>query len=320
MADEAEKAEAAAWVTRLGGRTPSGAEAAEFQEWLSRSPTHAVAYNEALRAWRDLAAMGQREQYQKLLGEPTLRERVVGAMRAPRWAIAVTAGVAAAAVAWVVTTSGVFFQGPQLETQVAEVRDVTLPDGSVITLGAQSQLDYEFTSQQRRATLAGGDAFFSVSKDATRPFIVTVDAVQITVVGTQFEVRRRSEGVNVAVVEGIVEVSQPATEPVRLQRGQSVVAVEHSQPTIQSVSTQDIAAWREGRLVYDNATLGDLVADANRYGTTRIIIEDPQLAKERITSSFRTTQVAGVLETLQTSLPLTVEHQADGDIVLRARR
>lgn len=321
MVDEAVKAEAAAWVTRLGGRMPSGTEAAELEEWLGRSPAHAVAYNEALRTWRDMAAMGQREQYRHLLGEPTLRERLVSATRAPRWAVAVTAVAAVASMAWVVTTrDGLFLRTPHIATQVAEVRDETLPDGTVITLGAQSRLDYEFTSQARRATLTGGDAFFAVSKDAARPFIVSVDDVRIEVVGTQFEVRRRSEGVSVAVAEGIVEVSQPATDPVRLQRGEAVMAVKRAQPTIQPVSARDIAAWRDGRLVYDNATLGDLVADVNRYGTTRITIEDPRLANERITSSFRATEVEGVLETLQLALPLTVERQSDGDIVLRARR
>jgi transmembrane sensor len=213
-----------------------------------------------------------------------------------------------------------FAQGPRAETKAAEVHDVALPDGSVITVGAQSQVDYEFTEKERRAKVASGDAFFVVNKDATRPFIVSVDDVKITAVGTKFEVRRRSEGVNVAVAEGIVEVSQPAAEPIRLQQGQTVMASRQTQPSVQPVSARDIGAWRNGRLVFDNATLGDLVSDANRYGTVRIVIEDPVLAKERITSSFRAAQVEGVLQSLQAVLPLTVQRADNGDIVLRARR
>ena len=250
-----------------------------------------------------------------------MQEQSVRVVRAPRWAIAITAIAAAAAVAWVVTSrDGLFFRNPQIATEVAEVRDVTLPDGSVVTLGGQSQLDYKFTSTERRATLTAGDAFFSVSKDEKRPFIVSVDKVQITAVGTQFEARRRIEGVNVAVAEGSVEVSQTAGEPVRLQRGQSLMADQRTQPTIQPVKARDVGAWRQGRLVFDNATLGDLVADANRYGTTRIIIKDAPLAKERFNSSFRVDQLEGVLESLQVALPLTVQREANGDIALSARR
>ncbi len=77
--------EAAAWVAQLDGRAPAADERARFDDWLSRSPTHAAAYEDALRTWRDLAAMRGSEQYRALLGRPTLRERMVSALRAPRW-------------------------------------------------------------------------------------------------------------------------------------------------------------------------------------------------------------------------------------------
>jgi len=76
--------EAAAWVTQLEGRAPAADERARFDDWIGRSPTHASAYEEALRTWRDLAAMRESEQYRSLLGQPTLRERIVSGLRAPR--------------------------------------------------------------------------------------------------------------------------------------------------------------------------------------------------------------------------------------------
>src|SRR5688572_30529030 len=69
--------EAAAWVARLDGRAAAPDERARFDDWLSRSSAHAAAYEEALRTWRDLAAMRSGERYQSLLGEPTLREKTL---------------------------------------------------------------------------------------------------------------------------------------------------------------------------------------------------------------------------------------------------
>lgn len=259
------------------------------------------------------------------VARPTFRERLIGALRVPRWAIGATAVTAAAAVAWVITTrDGLFSRDPnQVATQVAEVRELTLPDGSQVTVGAQSKLEYAFTPDARRVTMDDGDAFFSVTKDAARPFFVVIDGVQIKAVGTQFEVRERAEGVSVAVVEGDVEVSRPDSgeaEIVSLHRGETVIADYAAVDPVRNVSPDDVGAWRAGRLVYDNVELRDVVADANRYINAKITIQDAELATERITTSFRTTQVEGMLETLQSALPLSADRQINGDIVLHTRR
>ena len=197
-----------------------------------------------------------------------------------------------------------------------------MPDGTRVVLGAESQLSFEVTGSVRHATVVGGDAYFTVTRDPARPFTVSIDDVQVRVVGTQFEVRRRSGEVSVAVAEGTVDVSRTdaAAAGVRLHRGEAVSARDSARLTVRAVEPTDIAAWRSGRLVYDNAELSDIVADANRYARSRIVIADAQLESLRVTTSFRTSQVEGMIETLQAALPLVAERQADGDIVLRARQ
>jgi transmembrane sensor len=314
--------EAAAWVAQLEGQAPAADERARFEDWIGRSPTHASAYQEALQTWRDLAAMRESGQYRSLLGQPTLRERVISSLRAPRW-FAVAVGTAAvAALAWLGISLDVLpfpHQPTQVTTQLAEVRETTLPDGTHVVLGAQSQLNFEVTQRVRRATVVGGDAYFAVAHDAARPFTVSIDDMQIRVVGTQFEVRRRSGEVSIAVAEGTVDVSRTNAAAVRLHRGEALTARASAPLAVRAVEPTDIAAWRSGRLVYDNAELRDVVADANRYGRSRIVIADAQLASLRVTTSFRTSQVEGMIETLQAALPLVAERHTDGDVVLRAR-
>jgi transmembrane sensor len=207
----------------------------------------------------------------------------------------------------------------QVLTQAAEVRETLLPDGTRVVLGAQSQLSFEVSHKVRRATVVGGDAYFEVAHDAVRPFTVSIDDVQVRVVGTQFEIRRRSSEISVAVAEGTVDVSRTNAAAVRLHRGEAVTASRSAQLSVYAVEPADIAAWRSGRLLYDNAELRDVVADANRYARGRIVIADAQLEGLRVTTSFRTSQVEGMIETLQAVLPLVAERQADGQIVLHAR-
>ena len=128
-------------------------------------------------------------------------------------------------------------------------------------LGAESQLSFEVTGSVRRATVVGGDAYFTVARDPARPFTVSIDDVQVRVVGTQFEIRRRSGEVSVAVAEGTVDVSRTdaAAAAVRLHRGEALTARDSAQLTVRAVEPTDIAAWRSGRLVYDNAELSDVV-------------------------------------------------------------
>ena len=315
--------EAAAWVARLEGRAPAADERAQFEDWIGRSAAHAAAYEEALRTWRDLAAMRGNERYRTLLGKPTLRERIVSGVPGPRW-FAAAAGVAAvAAFAWLAISLDAFpflHRPTQVVTQMAEVRETTLPDGTRVVLGAQSQLSFEVAQNVRRAAVVGGDAYFEVAHDTARPFTVSIDDVQVRVVGTQFEVRRRSGEVSVAVADGIVDVSRSNTAAaVRLQRGEAVTAGRNAQLSVHAIEPADIAAWRSGRLLYDDAELRDVVADANRYARSHIVIADAQLESLRVTTSFRTSQVEGMIETLQAVLPLVAERRTDGQIVLRAR-
>jgi len=314
--------EAAAWVARLDGRAPAADERATFDHWIARSPAHAAAYEEALRTWRDLAAMRSSGQYRALLGKPTLRERMVSLLHVPQRA-AVAIGIAAiVAVAWLLFSPDTlpFLERPtQVVTQLAEVRDLTLPDGTRIVLGAQSRIDFVVTARTRRATLVSGDAFFAVAHDPSRPFIVSTGDYTVRVVGTQFEIRRRPDTVRVAVSEGRVAVKRVDTDDASILVSGAAWTAGADGVEIRPVDATDVGAWRSGRLVYDNAALRDIVADANRYTRTRIVVVDPQLQNLRLTTSFRTSQIDGMVETLQAALPLVAEHAANGDILLRAR-
>lgn len=294
---------------------------------------HGVSERHLRQAWDDMPDLKGRTGYQALLGKPTWRERLVAAFRrgaafpAPLWA------GAAAVLAVVVLAGGWSYSAlsPDYETRIAQVRQLTLADGTSVTLGARSAMDVHFTRDERTVRLSGGEAFFTVTSDAARPFIVQAGDKEVRVVGTRFNVNYDGQRVHVGVEEGIVDVMQPApartfpvtgegrapADVVRLVAGQQLVAQNaRALGAVQSLAGARPGGWRSGRLDYQDALLADIVADARRYYPHDIIIASPSLAGERLTTSFRTSQVREMLDSLPRILPVTVRHTANGGVEL----
>ncbi len=218
-------------------------------------------------------------------------------------------------------------------TGIRESQTLTLDDGSVVTLGADSVLSIDFESARRLVELKKGQVFFDVAKDAQRPFFVSTSQATVKVVGTRFEVYQHSGRVKVSVEEGVVEVThkpsqqRPAgTANTRLSddqdgravltAGQQVRANNRSLSEVVDLQGQQVAAWREGRLVYQDAPLAEVIADVNRYRDSEILLGTEPLKQVRITTSFRTDQVDSVISMLEKSLPVAVHQEADGRVLI----
>ena len=99
-----------------------------------------------------------------------------------------------------------------LTTGVGETRTIRLPDGSIISAGADTDLVATLLKGSRTVVLGNGEAYFRVVKNPGRPFTVRAGDTTVTDIGTAFDVRRTLNGVIVAVAEGVVDV---ATHPPR---------------------------------------------------------------------------------------------------------
>ena len=204
--EEKIKAEARDWLLRLSLGSPTEDERARFAAWCAEDARHAAAYRRFESIWQDAAML---EELGALTTLPPPRDawwrrmRVSLVVHPLRWA-------ASASLTIVIVGTGFWFllAPAYYATGTAEVRDIHLSDGSEITLGARSSLEVAFRRHERRVVLTSGVAFFSVTKNPSRPFIVRVDDKEVRDVGTQFEIRRDLVSVRVSVVEGAVEVMQ----------------------------------------------------------------------------------------------------------------
>lgn len=369
---------ASAWLVQRAESAWPTAREDEFSDWLRADPSHAAAYAKLERVWGDVSELSSLAELAPLsndgatlvaaggaphdvgrafdsegprLAVPTFDARlpVVSSQRAapavawlpvrPRtWGRALAAGLVMAVA---VTGTLMHLRSPEvMQTQLAEVREFKLPDGSTVTLGAKSTLDLEFSKAERRVVLHDGEAFFQVAKDAARPFIVEAGATQARAVGTQFDVRRGAKGVTVAVVEGVVEVSETAsaTRTVNAHEPQQHLLTAGQRTEIRQAATSvatsaalprdlvkitpipiDVAsAWRYGRLVYEDRPLEELVADVNRYYTPGVELATPGMGALPVTAAFRVDEIPQTFAALARALPVTAMLGSDGRIVLHA--
>lgn len=328
------------WLVRRSEGALSDDEEREYRQWLAASPVHAEAFAKLAGVWGEVGAM-------KGLAELTPLEAPQAVRRAPvshrprvhrswsrrPWAMAAALLVAVAgAVLGIVKLSA----PERIETQLAEVREVKLPDGSTVTLGGKSRLDVDFSDERRYVVLASGEAFFDVAHDTSRPFIVAAGNTRVRVVGTRFDVRRGPTDTSVSVVEGIVAVSEnvdTTPEPIArgtLTAGQRIQVATRSNSArndtyqsgspIATVPAERVGAWRYGRLEYEDRRLSEMLADVQRYYQPGMELASPELGELLVTAAFRIDEVPQIAMALEQVLPIKSVQRADGHIVLYPRR
>ena len=318
------RVEAGEWVVQLSDEDASDADRRDFEAWADADPRHRAAFERMQGVSTTIAEMPSFEANDEA---PLSRQKAAIWSGARRWAPA--AALAASLLIAVFVGVRPFSTPPGVahETVVAEIRDVALGDGSIVTLGADSRIEVAFSDAERRVVLTAGEAFFSVEKDEARPFFVTAGETSVRVVGTKFDVRLRPEDVEVSVLEGIVEVThdvdgkQSSLEALvqTLTVGEGVAAPQRTaRLELMENSTDRAGAWRRGRLAYEDASLREVVADANRYYEPGVVILSESIADLRVTASFRAGQVEQMVDQLELGLPISANKNASGRIVLRA--
>ena len=319
---------ALAWHVCLEG-DPREDDWQAFTAWLEGDPQNRAAFDSvdvlsveiADHAARSLDAQAGAEIIDLRLHRDPARD-VVRRPAAARFWIAAAALAAAVAVAFVIQpwnmespTTRVF------ATRLGEHQDVQLADGSTVHLNTDTALSVSLGRDVRNVRLDKGEALFEVSHDAARPFIVAVGDRRVRVTGTAFNVLRHDGQVTVSVEHGSVQVSRGdngEATPVALSPGDRYVAQENGAGyRVVRVDPGAISAWRDGRVVFDDITLSQVVSELNRYYPRPIVINDADVAALHFSGVLRIDEEDDVLRRLAAFLPITV--QAEGDKVLLLR-
>lgn len=168
----------------------------------------------------------------------------------------------AAAAALVVAVSGIWIFKPEekpssVQTAFGELREQQLPDGSKVTLNANTELKYThgWEKGKEREVWIRGEAFFHVAKTPEKSrFVVHTDRFDVVVTGTQFNVVNREDKANIMLTEGSVTLHTPDGKTYNMVPG-DFVEVNNQQLEKKAGREENVLAWKEKKLYFDNTPL-----------------------------------------------------------------
>ncbi|WP_244523631.1 FecR family protein [Bosea sp. BIWAKO-01] len=190
---------------------------------------------------------------------------------------------------------------------IGERRTISLADGSQMELGPGSAADVTFGGGQRSVRLVAGEAFFTVARNAGRPFVVEAGQGKVEVLGTAFDVKLRADdGVEVVVTESTVAVSAARGEPVRVSQGQGVSFDRAGLSPVRPADLDSAQAWRQDQLVFHDAPLSTVLAELRRYRRGHVQLIGSNLGERRVTAVFDARHIDAALDSIARSLDLRV--------------
>jgi transmembrane sensor len=347
--------EAAAWHARWRNASESGLSAEEVDQWAewSKVAENKAAYDAvefvsgslryltppSLPTAEELAADGSDgciSAWQSMAADVVARQPVVRWRRATFFALA----AATVAVGFTPVMHWANLGGPEpdhiISTTAGELKQVTLPDGSKVTLGAKTEIAVHYGHCMRTILLNNGEALFDVEHDPKCPFTVIAGGGAITAVGTEFSVRRTLDRVTVQVAEGAVnvqprdalasvpwpkvtEVSDISWPDAKLAQGQEVTyRGTQSRTPVESEDSRVATEWLDGRREYHHEPLAYLIADINRYVEEPIEL-DPDVGELQFSGLVYESQVKTFLQDLEIIFPVKVSRTAQNHILIQAR-
>jgi transmembrane sensor len=309
------------------------AEQSEVRRWLAMDDTNQRYYDHFKLIWEEsihLAATTQVDEnaawerfQQHRAQQRAVKKSQAGiliSMRNPLLKAAVIVGIVVGIAA---LTYFLFNNNPGQVKYMATiqatdaVKSDSLPDGSQVVLNRHSQLSYPSRFSKRVIQL-NGEAFFQVTPNKEKPFVVHTNNVTITVVGTSFNVKSRGDTTEIIVETGIVQVTIDQ-QTVTLKAGEKAITRQKETAAVlekQSTTDQLHSYYRSKKFICDNTPLWKLVEKLNEAYNVHIVIEKPELRNLPYSGTLVEEPLDNILHILHETFDIAVVREP-GQIILR---
>jgi transmembrane sensor len=308
------RAHAAEWLERRVAEDWSQKDQAELDSWLAESATHKVAYMRVRAAWNkaDRIVVLHKAPFHPASASPS--KGVLPAAFRIAAALIVLSAIGIGAAQYLSKPDGTTYA-----TGVGGHKTVTLPDGTRIELNTDTSLRIALKGDQRKVVLDKGEAFFHVTHNGARPFMVMVGNHRITDIGTEFVIRREASDVKVSLVEGRAQFERAdgATKPAVLMAGDVVVATANTFTVTHKAIRElnETLAWRRGALIFFHTSLAQAAEEINRYNEQKVVIADADAARLQINGTFPANDVRLFGRVAHVVLGVNVENR-NGEVVI----
>ncbi len=285
----------------------------QFRHWLAQDPRHETEFRLLENIWGSTAFL----KATRSLQVPDVQERG----RARRWTMR-----AVAVAAMIVLIVGIS-QYPRLMltwradylTAIGDQSTIRLPDGSMMVLNTDSAVTVDFADGRREIALLRGEAWFDVRHDPAHPFGVTGGFGRTVAKGTSFSVRRQDDRDETVLEQGRVDVTClcAKADRIELQPGESVAVAKDGPLLPAKIDPERFLAWREGRMVFEDVPLGQVVSELSRYYGGTVIVASDRINRLVVTGNYRLDSIEGAIRTLADAAGVKMTRVPGGLIILR---
>jgi len=337
-AQDTPQAQARKWLTELYAGNSDAKKRKKFILWLNSNEANGHAFRHSLQVWK---AIGMTDSAVDWLEQQVDRDPVIlltpkpkpkfkhRLATSPMWLSSMAASIILIAVTAAyhsprtleITPPAIAFNSP-----IGQNRSITLSDGSDVILAGNSSILVDISQDTRRIILQKGGAYFNVSHDPSRLFLVTAEHLQVRVRGTAFAVKHSADNaIKVSVQRGLVEVvdlpEQGTTDEQMLQlRANEQVRAAFNGTFITEVTqfnNETEFSWLSGRLIYDDIPLTTVVIDINRYAKKPVVILDESINDLAITASFTFDQIDQALDGLAAAYPIILIEENERKVLTK---
>lgn len=300
----------------------------QLNHWIASHSDHKAEFENYKKAWESSA------QYEdiaididaewntfkskvKIEGDKGAKVKALDPSYAERFNFKQTLRIAAVILLLVIPAAGVYFylnQNKPIEVAaLTTIKESPMPDGSKITLNQDAIITYhkDYGKSNRQIALKG-EAFFSVAPDKSKPFVVDVNEITVTVTGTSFyiDATENENEIRVIVETGtvIVKNTLDPNQELTLHKGDKAVYSKLNHTLTQEMLTEEenYHSWLTKKLLFKEIPLKDIVRDLNHAYHRNIIIKDKAIENCRISVSFDQQTLEQILNVIEHTIDVKV--------------
>jgi transmembrane sensor len=323
--------EASIWLVRLDNGNLSEQSRKELKSWLSADKRHPIALKAMAGIWD-----GMDEILMTIDDDKTSENVSLWPVLKPIFEpFALAASVCFLAVLIFISLPN-NVQKNSYATLVGQQMTAEFDDGSIIHLNTNSRIETEFSDEKRVIKLIQGEALFEVAHDPERPFIVYAGNRLVQAIGTKFVVHLKTENIQVTVTDGKVKMSKVPLnkelgdinvltnrdikkDDVYITKGEVVTVGGDHPPKLVRIKPETIKrelSWLDGKLIFVNEELFDVIEEINRYIDVEIVLKDPSLHKITISGRFDLEDSEALIEAIELSFNMDSQRLDPNKVLL----
>ncbi len=209
-----------------------------------------------------------------------------------------------------------------VQVEIGQKASVYLPDGTHVWLNSAGMLSYDHSyNKKERIVHLQGEAYFEVSQNKRRPFIVKINDISVEALGTSFDVKAYPEddSVTATLIEGSIRVNSPAQSEILIPN-EKLTVTKHNGHFAKSrlLDAEKNISWINNQLSFEQERLEDIAKILERMYSIRIIFASENLKDIRFSGTIKNNNLGNVLELISFVSPIRYSQENDSTIIIRS--